>query len=557
MAKNLAQHIGTRETPQNERIPGAVGQRQVENSAGGFVFEVSKWDRLNRFLILGSEGGSYYANERELTRSNAQAVLDCASEDFDRTLQTVVDVSLAGRAPKNDPAILALALLASHSPPQSTKALAELNKVCRIGTHLFQFNDAIKHLRGRGRSYRRAIQQWYLSREPKQVAYQATKYQQREGWGHSDMLRLSKPTTEDPTMDGVFAYIVGKDWKAKMPEGETRTYLEAVEAAKRASSARDIVQLINDHQLVREVIPTQFLNSPEVWEAMLPHMPLTAMVRNLGKMSNVGLLKPMSNACKAVVAKLGDEEYIRRSRVHPIAVLIALTVYQAGRGFRGSLSWSPDSKIVDALDDAFYKAFPNVQPTGKRHLLAVDVSGSMGCGQISGTFLTPRMAAAAMAMVAVRCEEDTHLTAFSGGGGGSAGRGWQVPAGQRRWSNDGIIPVALTKRARLDHAVKTINSFPMGCTDCSLPMQYALDRQIETDVFVIYTDSETWAGNIHPVQALRKYRERINPKAKLIVVGLVSNGFTIADPHDAGMMDVVGFDTAAPQVMAEFVRDRE
>lgn len=42
--------------------------------------------------------------------------------------------------------------------------------------------------------------------------------------------------------------------------------------------------------------------------------------------------------------------------------------------------------------------------------------------------------------------------------------------------------------------------------------------------------------------------------AKLIVVGMVSNGFSIADPDDGEMMDVVGFDTAAPAVIADFAR---
>ena len=73
---------------------------------------------------------------------------------------------------------------------------------------------------------------------------------------------------------------------------------------------------------------------------------------------------------------------------------------------------------------------------------------------------------------------------------------------------------------------------------------------------MIYTDSDTWAGELHPVQALRQYRERTNIAAKLIVVGMVSNGFSIADPNDAGMLDVVGFDTAAPQLMADFAAGR-
>jgi len=35
---------------------------------------------------------------------------------------------------------------------------------------------------------------------------------------------------------------------------------------------------------------------------------------------------------------------------------------------------------------------------------------------------------------------------------------------------------------------------------------------------------------------------------------MVSNGFSIADPDDGGMLDVVGFDTATPEIMSDFVR---
>jgi 60 kDa SS-A/Ro ribonucleoprotein len=85
-------------------------------------------------------------------------------------------------------------------------------------------------------------------------------------------------------------------------------------------------------------------------------------------------------------------------------------------------------------------------------------------------------------------------------------------------------------------------------------MQYALDREREIDTFVIYTDSETWAGSIHPAQALADYRRASGIDARLIVVGMVSNGFSIADPNDPGMLDVVGLDTATPQLVSDFAR---
>src|SRR4029077_5590336 len=96
----------TRRPPQSAPIPGSG---QVPTSAGGFAWGVDDWTRLQRFLILGSEGGSYYASESQLTRENARVVERCLSTDGPRTVAQIVRVSVEGRAPKNDPAIFALA----------------------------------------------------------------------------------------------------------------------------------------------------------------------------------------------------------------------------------------------------------------------------------------------------------------------------------------------------------------------------------------------------------------------------------------------------------------
>jgi 60 kDa SS-A/Ro ribonucleoprotein len=85
-------------------------------------------------------------------------------------------------------------------------------------------------------------------------------------------------------------------------------------------------------------------------------------------------------------------------------------------------------------------------------------------------------------------------------------------------------------------------------------MKWAMDKKKKFDVFIVYTDSETHFGNIHPSVALQQYREYTkNPEVRLIVVGMVSNGFSIADPNDPLMMDVIGFDTEAPKAMANFI----
>lgn len=107
---------------------------------------------------------------------------------------------------------------------------------------------------------------------------------------------------------------------------------------------------------------------------------------------------------------------------------------------------------------------------------------------------------------------------------------------------------------RLADLIKRIEAIPMGGTDCALPMGWSRMRGINVAGFITYTDSETWAGTIHPPQALRNYRNEFVAETKTVVVGMTSNGLTLADPNDRGMLDVVGFDTTAPAVITDFMK---
>src|SRR5580704_10679666 len=120
MAFSFIKHFRTRQTPQSEPVPGLA---MVPNSGGGYAFAVDDWKRLERFLILGNEGGSYYATERALTIENAQGVVRCLDADAARAIRTIVEISDSGRAPKNDPAIFALAIAAGMGHAEALTAL--------------------------------------------------------------------------------------------------------------------------------------------------------------------------------------------------------------------------------------------------------------------------------------------------------------------------------------------------------------------------------------------------------------------------------------------------
>ena len=537
--------FSTKSTPQSEPIPGTS---QIANSAGGFAWRLDDWARLGRFLILGSEGGTYYISERKLTKDNAACVARCIAADGIRTIDRIVAISDTGRAPKNDPAIFSLAMAAKLGDEATRRAAyAALPKVCRIGTHLMHFAEYAQAFGGWGRGMRRAIGAWFNARPATELAFQLAKYQSRDGWSNRDLLRLAHPRAASPSHDRLFAWAV----KGELPEGaKDDPALELIVAMEELRKLDDVLagaKLIREKKLPRECVPTEWLKFPEVWDALLSAMPMTAMIRNLATMTRVGLLTQSSHATNHIISQLRDEARLKKARVHPIAVLAALVTYKSGRGARGSATWQPVAKIVDALDAAFYASFGAVEPSGKRMLLALDVSGSMGYGDVAGIpGLTPRVASAAMSLVTAATERDHTFVAFTAAGSGYGG--------QWGGGESGITTLSISPRQRLDDVVGEIDKLPMGGTDCALPMMWAQKHRIDVDTFCVYTDNETWAGSVHPAQALRAYREARGIPAKLVVVGMTSNGFSIADPNDAGMLDVVGFDTSTPPVIADFAR---
>lgn len=547
----------TRATPQSE--PDPTRSDQVRNSAGGYTFQVDDWQRLRRFLVLGTDGGTYYASEHDLTRENAKFVVDLVNRDREsglRVVNEVFKVSTENLAPRQKATLFTLAVAASaHDVEVRRYALAQLGSVARTGTMLFNFVAYAQQLRGWGPSLRKAVARWYTERSLDSLALQVVKYRQRDGWSHRDVLRKVHPVTTDPERNATFEWITNRSKSLEDHGGYDhlpsliRGFETVSVAGKYTDDVKTTVKLIEEHDLPWETIPDEHLRHPAVLEALVPRMGLTALTRQLGRMASTGALTSGSTLEQLVLQRLSAPSITRESfigesfskaanpyvkaRVHPFQMLLALTTYQAGHGVKGKLTWSPTSRIVDSLDAGFYASFGSLPPSNKRTLVALDVSGSMAGtwgGNIANTHISPRVGSAAMALVTLKQCTDAHVMAFT----------------------NRLTPINISPRQRLDDVVRTVSNLPFGSTDCALPMLTALERKLDVDTFVVYTDNETWAGHVHPHQALRQYRERVNPSAKLIVVGMTATDFTIADPRDPNMLDVVGFDASAPRVIQDF-----
>jgi 60 kDa SS-A/Ro ribonucleoprotein len=511
--------MGTRATAQTEPIPGKT---MVANSAGGYSYQADNWTQLRRFLILGTWGGSYYASQRELTRENLDIARACLNEDPARYLDIVEEVHEGGMAPKMDPTLYLLALASAEGNDYARfRVHMYLPTGLRTASQLFMFAMYVKTLRGWGRGLRRAVASWYEIHPD--LALQVIKYRQRYGWSHRDMARVSHPKLTGERQ-ALLAWAVRDQVGDDLPE-----IVKSHIAAQAAQTSDELLAILNEQRLPWESIPTDMLRDRDVMRALIPTMPVHALLRQLGRLTDLGLTDELERALRNV-----NLDTVKRARLHPLGLLAAINTYSKGRGERGQLSWSPSQGVLDRLDEILDMSYHAVRPTGKNLLIGLDVSGSMSWGNIAGIGgLTPRDAGAALVSMYLRTEPNRP----------------QVMAFSHQFEE-----LDFGKKTRIDDVIRKTQGMRFGGTDCSLPMKYALKNGLYVDSFLVITDSETYFGDNHPSQLLQEYRRQVNPDAKLIVIGMVSNGFTIADPDDAGMLDIVGFDMGGLAVLEEFVR---
>lgn len=541
MSDYLTRHV-TRDIPQTEQ----AHSDQVNNSAGGFSFKVTPQIKLERFLILGSEGGTYYIDEKDLTKQNIDNLRNLVTTEPDFVVDLAVNVSKHGRSYKNNAAIFVLAYVMTFGSDEAKSyARTNVNQVVRTSTHLFTFNKYLKALApgsGLGTSRNRAIAAWYENKTTDEIAYQAVKYRQREGWTHRDALRQSRPKGIDENLGN---WILGKDdgWSFDaLPVS-----VQGFQLVQKVDNAKDLLTTLDIYpNLPWEAIPTQFLKNADVWKKLFYNGQLNgqALVRNITRLSRLNAFEDLVFA-RAYADRLTDEEMIRKTKLHPINFLNAVTVHVEGQVQRQPVAgyysvgnrkrdWTTSSIIVDALNAGYHLAFANAVPANKRTLLALDVSGSMSSAMALGLDLTAAQVTGAMAATIAKVEPYHRIMGFS----------------------SEFRDLGISANMGLTEVMRRVKDQNFGSTDCGLPMTWALKNQFEYDTFIVMTDNETYAGAVHPHVAIERYRQKMGIDAKMIVVSIAGNDFSIANPNDSGMLDVVGADSNLPKLITEFSAGR-
>jgi 60 kDa SS-A/Ro ribonucleoprotein len=529
----------------NKPVPQTkpLNEKQVKNDAGGYVFKVDKWTLLERFLIIGTEGGTYYANEKDATKLSAKCVQACLHEDYQRTVKTIADISFAGRAVKVSPALFALAVASSTAKTTFDRIEFKVafNKVVRNGSHLLEFTSYMDGLRSWGRLIRTVVASWYYGQ--KDLAYQLAKYQNRSGWTQRDVLRSAhvKPNTQ--LQESAFAWALGKDEYNQLPlEGTTiRTHT----LLNKAKSELEVIGILKTNRNTPwEIVPTQYLNNPNVYQLLVPDMGATALLRNLSRMAAIGLLvSKNAKMCDFVIERLEDGAWLKKNRVHPLSIYTAYKYYEAGVSYASSVmrgetkTWSTVPSVLHALKYAVTNSFNNIEPDDTLSIqFAIDSSGSMTSNlERPGTSLRMPFSAAevsvVMACALMKKYRNSTITAF----------------------DQEIEETGLSYHSSFEEMyAQTCLKHGSG-TDLSLPAKWATKNKKKFDAIVMFTDNQTWAGTSHTAQAIAEYRNRVSSNAKQLICATAANEYSAGDDDDLNTLNVVGFDTNLPVVIEQFI----
>lgn len=523
-------------TVKSNKVTEKGSPKQVRNNGGGYSFKVDAWSRLERFLIIGTDGGTYYVKQPDLTKQNVDFVKELLVQNPQEVIRRTVDVSAKGRAKSNSQALFVLALAMQLELADKEFIKEAVLKIARTTLHIAEYEQYLKNLGGGGRAKTDSIARWYTSKTDQQLAVQAVKYRNRGGYTHRDLMRIAHPKGINPEIG---KFIKGEEYSVN----EVPSIIIGFEKAQHAKSETELVGIINEFGLPWEAIPTEWHKSLKVWRAIYDAgMGQTALLRNVTRFARLDAFKDLVFA-KEYADKLMDQEAILKGRVHPINYLLASVTHERGQlktvkdNWYGMVErivkdWETNPKILNALQEGFYAAFGNLEPSNKRTVVALDVSGSMG-SYANGLSLTCAEAGAAIAMFILRTEPYCEVRGFS----------------------NTYKLIGLNEKDSFSEVLRKTNGMPFRGTNAALPMEYALQNKQEIDTFVVITDNEVNQGN-QPFRALKDYRNATGIAARQAVFGMTATDFSIADPDDAGSMDFVGFDANAPRVLADFSAGR-
>lgn len=339
-----------------------------------------------------------------------------------------------------------------------------------------------------GRNARRALEAWFFTHTPYDLAYDMMMHTQRRKFTSCDLLRLAHPRPSESVYpieyNELFATITDK-WH---PSIYSNIYplLSGLNMARSSCSPTHVRHVIEVYGLHWRHINRALLKNGCVWNTLLRYgeLPYEDVLKQLPSLIEMEGINVTS-----LCSYISDEKRIQKSQVTP------LTLIQAIRCLDSVYAYS--HPIIQTLEKAYELSFVNLNSTSLRYMISMDVSGSMGCYACNGApSISALDASGVLAMCFSRKELNAHFTTFQYGV-------------MKRFD---IMPCDC-----LGRVLYQMTGLPFDHVDCNKPIQHAIDNNTIVDCFVIVTDDlETRIDST--IDKLKLYQQSVNQNAKMVLI---------------------------------------
>ncbi|XP_078495770.1 RNA-binding protein Ro60-like [Ciona intestinalis] len=566
----------------------------VLNSEGDFQLVATATSQLLRFLTVGCEEGNvkvYNISPSLTTPSNVNTTAVYKLNENGKglsVLSTLVKFAKKGNAYVEGAIPYVLAVCAcSKDAKVKQDALNHVGVICNRPRMILEFvaycekiSKDISSTSGWGRGRKRAVQKWYSNKRSYEVAFAVTSCSTVNHWSHKDVLRLCHLNPENSLCLKILCMYIARGYQAteiafrdeiaKSDEADAIKLMEllgVIREMKKSTVAADSCALIEKHNLTWGHIPCQLRNNAEVWKCLIPKLGMAALIRNLPRFHNIGVLVHGNIWTKQVLQRLFNDDSIKQSKLHPYSFLLHHYIYAKGESARKEMKWTPDPLITQALDAAFYTAITNVKATNKRILEILGVGHMdlllMFIYKVVFMYGLTKLEMCVPVCVLTKLEKKLKLSpAFFSMFICDPRRSYLLHLFIFSALASNVITFRLTdigigNKDTVKSTVDTIDQIPLGGTDCSRPMIKAKKEKKPFDVFIVITDKETWKGKTSPHIALKQYREEMEIPAKFILISLAVRKMEkeVDVPSDRGILSICGFNESVPDIIHDFICD--
>uniref|UniRef100_A0A336M9Z0 CSON013130 protein n=1 Tax=Culicoides sonorensis TaxID=179676 RepID=A0A336M9Z0_CULSO len=411
---------------------------------------------------------------------------------------------------------------------------------------------------------RNFLQKWYDKRSVEELTEMIAEHRKLNGWRHKDILTLAHVKFTDDVKKKIVdtAFKRGSQLVAETTDEDAIVKkLVDVCRARMSEDPREVSEIVSQHKLRFDHLPSALYKSPEVWEKCLPHLRYSELLNCVHILQDLNLLTSQSPLTKKVGFALGNTKTLKEAKLHPIQLYTELQLYEHNERYTenvhethrakkvAKLKLIPSKEIVKKLRTAFEQSFDCYPATGARLIITIDNRHGMYNKKILSKHLSKHItcieASVIIALTYLKRERDVKILTFT----------------DEETDPGGIEVLALQKSMSFEDAIKFCETRKRKVTlhSLELPWNFAKTKGFKADVFLTITDSVVRCAPLGklPTQEINAYKKAVNmSNVRHIVLGLSNpkRAFESLGPEEGRILEIAGFTSNTAKVMDEYLK---